>query len=152
MSFFTVSFSRFAPSRILTCLKNVKRIRHLSGESRGDCTPPPPGLLQESLGALRARSVPGVSLGVSLGCLWPRAPECPKSVPRVSRECPRNVRTPFWHSRDTLATLFGHSGARGQRRPQRHSRDTSGPKCPRDSCSRPAGLQRGEIILFRPWS
>ena len=45
--------------------------------------------------ALRARSVPGVSLGVSLGPFGPRAPECPKSVPRVSRECPRSVRTRF---------------------------------------------------------
>ena len=34
--------------------------------------------------ALPAQSVPGVSLGVSLGPFGPRAPESPKSVPRVS--------------------------------------------------------------------
>ena len=61
--------------------------------------------------------------------------------------------------RDTLGTLFGHSGARGPKGPgdtpphtlsdtprfrghsRGHSGDTPGPKGPRDSCSRPAGSQ-----------
>ena len=51
--------------------------------------------------ALRARSVPGVSLGVSLGPFAPRVPQCPKSVPRVSPECQKGVP-------DTLGTLSGH--------------------------------------------
>ena len=60
-----------------------------------------PGLLQESLGPFgpevsgecpqecpRKRGVfEGVSDGVSPGPFRPRAPECPKSVPRVSPEC-----------------------------------------------------------------
>ena len=47
-----------------------------------------------------------------------------KSVPRVSPECPGHLLTLRGHSRDTFWT---------------HSRDTSGPKCPRDSCSRWGG-------------
>ena len=43
----------------------------------------------------------GVSDGVSGG-----GPRCPKSVPRVSPECPG-------HLFDTLGTLFGHSGTLG---------------------------------------
>ena len=50
--------------------------------------------------ALRARSVPRVSDGVSLGPFGPRTPECPKSVPRVSPECPG-------HLFDTPGTLSG---------------------------------------------
>ena len=79
--------------------------------------------------ALRARSVPGVSPRVSPktggvrgsvrrgvpGPFGPRAPECPKSVPRVSPECQKGD---TGHSRDTLGTLFGHSGARGPRAPE----------------------------------
>ena len=42
----------------------------------------------------------GVSHGVFPGSLGPRAPECPKSVPRVSLECPK-------HLLDTLGTLSG---------------------------------------------
>ena len=65
----------------------------------------PPGLLQESLGPFGpevSRECPsGVSLGVSLGPFGPRAPECPKSVPRVSPECPG-------HLFDTPGTLSGH--------------------------------------------
>ena len=63
--------------------------------------------------ALRARSVPrvsprvspktgvfeGVSEGVFPGPFGPRAPECPKSVPRVSPECSR-------HLFDTLSEHF----------------------------------------------
>ena len=95
------------------------------------------------------------------GC--PRDPLGPglRSVQKVSRECPQSVRTPFWHSGDTLGTLFGDSGARGPKGPgntpsdtpsdtphfrghsQGHSGDTSGP---RDSCSRPAGSQC--MLLF----
>ena len=85
----------------------------------------------------------------------PRAPECPKSVPRVSPECQKGVPdTP-----GTLSGHFGHSGARGPKgsgdtpsdtpsdtphfwgHSRGHSGDTSGPKGPRDSCSRPAGSQ-----------
>ena len=51
--------------------------------------------------ALRARSVLGVSLGVSPGPFGPQAPECPKSVPRVSPECQKGVL-------DTPGTLSGH--------------------------------------------
>ena len=42
-----------------------------------------------------------VSHGVSSGPFGPLAPECPKSVPRVSRECQKSVP-------DTPATLSGH--------------------------------------------
>ena len=87
--------------------------------------------------ALRARSVPGVFLGVSLRPFGPRAPEWPK----VSPECPG-------HLFDTPGTLSGHfwplrsPGPEGsQRHPEEHTRDTSGPKGLRDSCSRPGGLQ-----------
>ena len=86
------------------------------------------------LRALRARSVPGVSDrvspkirvsegvsgGVSRGPSGPRAPECPKGVPRVSPECPGHlVDTP-----DTLGTPFGHSGARGPEGPRDTRPDT----------------------------
>ena len=50
----------------------------------------------------------GVSEGVSDGCLRTlraRAPECPKSVPRVSPEWPRSVRDTLF---DTPGTLSGH--------------------------------------------
>ena len=74
---------------------------------------------------LRARSVLGsvsesvpenggvrgnVPRGVS-GLFGPRAPEYPKSVPRVCPEC-------LEHLFDTLGTLFGHSGARGPKVPE----------------------------------
>ena len=82
-----------------------------------------PGQLQESSGPFGPevsrgvfRECPrkrGVSDRVSHGVLWPQAPECPKSVPRVSLECSGDL---F----DTPGTLsghfFGHSGARGARR------------------------------------
>ena len=122
----------------------------------------PPGLLQGSLGPFgpevspgvspKTGVSPGVSHGVSPGPFGPRASECPKSVPRVSG-------TPFRHSGDTLGTLFGHSGARGPKGPGDTPwdtpgdtpvfgdtlgdtpGDTSGPKGPRDPCSRPGGSQ-----------
>ena len=53
----------------------------------------PPRLATGVSQALRARSIPGVSLGVFLGPFVPRAPGCPKSVPRVSPECQKDVRT-----------------------------------------------------------
>ena len=65
------------------------------------------------------------------GCLWgrrPRAPECARSVAGVSPECQKGVRTLRGHSRDTLGTLFGHSGARGPKGPRDTLRDT-----PRDT-------------------
>ena len=84
--------------------------------------------------ALQARSVPGVSLAVSLGPFGPGAPECPKSVPRVFPECQKGVP-------DTPGTLsghfFGHSGARGPKGPRDTPRETSGS---RDSCSRSGGV------------
>ena len=43
----------------------------------------------------------GVCHGVSPRRFGPRAPECPKSVPRVSPECQKSVS-------DTLGTLSGH--------------------------------------------
>ena len=93
------------------------------------------------------------------GCFKPGCFQfCPESVPGVSKRCPG-------HSGDTLGTLFGHSGARGPKGPgdtpsdtpsdtphfrghsRGHSGDTSGPKGPRDSCSRPAGFLRGCALL-----
>ena len=59
----------------------------------------------------------GVSHGVSPGPFGPRAPECPKSVPRVSPECPG-------HLFDTLGTPFGHSGAGGPKGPKDTPWDT----------------------------
>ena len=64
----------------------------------------------------RSLSGPKVSLKVSLGPFGPRAPECPKSV---SGTC-------FRHFGGTLATLFGHSGARGLKGPRDTSRDAFG--------------------------
>ena len=58
--------------------------------------------------ALRARSVPGVSLGVFLGPFGPQTPECPRSVKNVS------------------GTLFGHSGVRGPKGSRDNPRDTPG--------------------------
>ena len=86
---------------------------------------PPPGLLQESL---------GVSLEVSVGPFGPRS---------VQKVCPRSVRNTFLtlrrHSRDTFWTLQSQGPEGPQRHPEGHSRDTLGPKGPRDSCSRPGG-------------
>ena len=89
--------------------------------------------MNHAIALQRPRPATGVSRGVS-GAL--RAPgsrvstKCPENVPGVSKTCPG-------HSGDTLGTLFGHSGARGPKSP----RDT-----PRDSCSRPGGLQRSHYI------
>ena len=88
----------------------------------------------------------------------PSGPKCPGSVPRgvsgalrapgsgvskkCRRECPRSVKKVSGHSGDTLGTLWGHFlTLRRTNSTLRHSRDTSGPKGPRDSCSRPGGLQ-----------
>ena len=77
--------------------------RSLSGPSGPKC----PGSVPRGVsGALRA---PGS--GVSK--------KCPESVPGVSKRCPG-------HSGDTLGTLFGHSGARGPKRPRDTPRDTLG--------------------------
>ena len=84
--------------------------------------------------ALRARSVPGVSLGVSLGPFEPRAPECPKSVPRVSPECQKGVPTLQGHSRDTFWTLRSPGPEGPERTPRGTPRGTlpghSGPEGP----------------------
>ena len=97
--------------------------------------------------ALQARSVLGVSLGVSLGAFGPLAPECPKkcpeSVPGVSESCPG-------HSGDTLGTLFGHSGAQGPKGPRDIPRTLPGhfgPKGPRHSCSRSGGGCNKRVVL-----
>ena len=86
--------------------------RGLSGPSGPKC---PGSVLRGVSGAVRA-------LGSAV------SKTCPESVPGVSKRCPG-------HSGDTLGTLFGHSG-----HPEGHSRDTSGPKGPRDSCSRRGGV------------
>ena len=72
-----------------------------------------PGLLQESL-------------GVSLEPFGPRAPKCPKSVPRVSPECQKGVRIPRGHSRDTFWTLRSPGPEGPQRHPEGHPEDTPG--------------------------
>ena len=59
-----------------------------------------------------------VSGGVSRGPSVSRAPESPKGVPRVSPECQKKVSR---HSRDTLGTPFGHTGAGGPRHSPGHS-------------------------------
>ena len=74
----------------------------------------------------------------------------------MSRECAQSVRDTFLtlrgHSGDTLGILWGHAGDTfwtlrspgpegPHKHPERHSRHTSGPKDPRDSCSRPGGSQ-----------
>ena len=67
--------------------------------------------------------------------------KCPQSVPRVSKTCPNTPGTLSGHSGDTFWTLRSPGPKGPQRHPEGHSRDTSGPKGPRDSCSRPGGLQ-----------
>ena len=79
----------------------------------------PPDLLQESLGPFGpevSRECPrrcprkwGCQRECPKGCPRPRAPECPKSVPRVSPECPG-------HLFDTPGTLSGHFGPEGPKR------------------------------------
>ena len=68
---------------------------------------------------------------MSLGPFRPRAPECPKSAPSVSKRCPGT-------SGDTLGTLSGHSGALGSTRPEGPKGPEGTPgtlEGPRDSCS-----------------
>ena len=108
-----------------------------------------PGLLQESLGPFG----PEVSRECLSGCL--RGPSGPglRSVQKVSRECPRSVkkvsRTLRGHSRVTFWTLRRPGPEGPQRHPEGHSRDTLGPKGPRDSCSRPGALQ--SKVVFSGW-
>ena len=84
----------------------------------------PPACYRSLSGPSGGRSVPGVSLGVSVSLrpFGPRAPECLNSFPSV----PGVFGTPFWHSGDTLGTLFGHSGAQGPKGPRNTLRDTPG--------------------------
>ena len=112
--------------------------------------------------ALRARSVPesvpengGCPRECPTGCLRGLrarcsgvSKRCPESVPGVSKRCPG-------HSKDTLGTPFGHSGAPGPKGPGDTLSDTPsdtprfpdtlgdtpGPKGPRDPSSRPQGSQ-----------
>ena len=86
----------------------------------------PPGLLQESLGPFGPKRLPRVSK------------KCPKSVPRVSKRCPGHSGDTLGHFLDTPVSV-GREGPR--RHPEGHSRDTSGPKSPRDSCSKSGALQ-----------
>ena len=99
-------------------------------------TPQTPPACYRSRSGPSGRSVPGVSLEVSLGPFGPRALECPK--------CPRSVkkvsRTLWGHSRDIFWTLRSPGPEGPQRHPEGHSRDTPGPKGLRDSCSRPGGF------------
>ena len=117
-------------------LKGKIADRCLSTCARTCCEPP--GLLQESLGPFgpevspecprecpRKRGVSeAVSDGVSLGHFGPQAPECPKSVPRVS---PSVQETFLTLQGDTLGTLlrvwtFRSPGPEGPRRhPVGHS-------------------------------
>ena len=100
-----------------------------------------PGPLQESLRPFG----PEVSRECPSGCLWGPSGPGLRSVQKVSRECPRSVRDTFLtlrgHSRDTFWTLRSPRPEGPQRHPEGHFWDTSGPKGPRDSCSRPGGLQ-----------
>ena len=116
--------------------------------------------------SLRVSPKTGVSRGCPAGCPWgvfgPRAPECSKSVPRVSG-------TLFGHSGHTLGIVFGHSRARGPKGFRDTSwdtlldtpvfgdtlgdtpRDTFGPKGPKDSCRGPGAskLHARKIPRFR---
>ena len=78
-------------------------------------SPKGPHLVQSGTLGLRHRRPPtgvspkvgvsdGVSGGVSPGPFGPRAPECPKTVPRVSPEYQKVSRTLRGHSRDTFWT------------------------------------------------
>ena len=163
----------FSDSKIANFMRNFVEESFFPGDfegARSRQTCDPASLLQESLGPFgpeMSRECPRecprkwgvserVSDGVFPGPFGPRAPECPKSVPRVSAECQKGVP-------DTLRTLSGHflgTLERGARRAPGTPRrtllehppfsgtlsgtlgDTSGPKGPRDSCSRPAGSQR----------
>ena len=105
----------------------------------------PPGLLQESLGPFGPE--------VSRECAWsvPRGVSGALRAPGsgVSKKCPRSVRDTFLtlggHSRDTFLDTLEFGARRAPETPRGtlpgHCRDTSGPKGPRDSCSRPGGLQ-----------
>ena len=84
-------------------------------EGRG-CNPPPPGLLQESLGPFGHK----VFRECPSKCFW--ALECPKSVPRVSPECPDTFLTLRGHSRDTFWMLRSP----GPEGPQNTPRDIPG--------------------------
>ena len=68
----------------------------------------------------------------------PSGPKCPGSVPRGVRDTFLTLRG---HSLDTFWTLRAPGPEGPQRHPKGHFRDTSGPKGPRDSCSRPGALQ-----------
>ena len=124
----------------------------------------PPGPLLESLWPFGPEVSPecpeqcplkrggGVSESVRRGVsrtLWAPGSRVSKSVPRVSKRC-------LGYFGDTLGTLLGHSRARGPEGPETpslqppprfrghssgHSGDTSAPKGPRDSCSRPGASQ-----------
>ena len=97
----------------------------------------------------------GVSGRVSRGPFRPRAPECPKSVPRVSPDCPGHLfdtpgtlpghllDTPEAGARRTLGTPPGHSVRHPDFRGHSigHSRGHSGPEGPTDSCRGPTMSQ-----------
>ena len=101
----------------------------------------PPGLLQESLGPFG----PEVSRECPSGCLWGPSGPGLRSGQKVSPECPRSVKKVSGDSGDTLETLWGHfldTPEPGARRAPETPRGTlPGHFGPRDSCSRPGGLQ-----------
>ena len=103
--------------------------------------------------ALRARSLPGVSFGVSLGPFAPRAPECPKSVPRVSPECQKGVP----HTPGTLSGHFSDTPEPGARRAPETPRGTLpghfGPEGPERLLSQVGGGCNSHVLfvaLFSP--
>ena len=65
----------------------------------------------------------GVRGNVRSGVSRDRAPECPKSVPRVSPECQKGVRDTLG-TLSGLGTLFEHSAARGPKGPGDTPSDT----------------------------
>ena len=96
----------------------------------------PPDLLQESLGPFG----PEVSREYPSRCLWLRSlQKCHESVPGARLETlqPRRLK------------LSSPESGKESETPRGTLPDTSGPKGPRDSCSRSGGLQP-KIINFRP--
>ena len=101
---------------IFGLLQDLRTPRPATGVSRALRGPKCPGECPQECPRKRGVS-DGVSDGVSLGPFGPQAPECPKSVPRVSPECLGHLsQTLRGHSRDTFWTLRSP----GPEGPQRH--------------------------------
>ena len=104
------------------------------------------------------RPATGVSRGILRGVSGAlRAPgsevskKCPESVPGVSKRCPDTSGTLSGHFLDTPEPGARRAPETPRRTPRGHSRDTSGPKGPRDSCSRPGRLKMAKHISPRRW-